>query len=603
MGRPLSGKPCHDTTKCKQKNGWTYVYDRERQYVPSTKRYRTVRKTLLGKYPPGDPCTGPPQPTRPKRKSQSTGDKATSEVENPAGTREDEQNSLLIKKSSSAMIDILNHVAENSGVRAEVEARFPGDEIGFAKKIITAAMYLFATDGDSWPGMQGWTRKYLGSLPYVWGLISEDMLHDMFVEIGENKELRESIFIARAKALHEEEMLALDSSTYVMETETGEILIVRNAMHKDGVLRPLLKIVFVYAIRSRKPIAYALIPANTPDSKTVYNVLKQLEMLNLSKLELFADGGYATEEDIGYYLSQRQHFVTHVEADLKWISPLIEQHRDDILFGGEVIESDPKFYGYKATVTKNFKYTDPETEGEKSLEGTVNVFIYFSHFKAGKEQEYLCSKYTFYKSMLMDGTELGSDKTTVERFANKYMIITRNEQGEIIKISRNQANWKKTVKLHGFIVLVADKENDVNGAFEKYRLREKIEEMIKNHKTHAGGKKIAKHKNETIEGQTFIQFEALTLRGSFEVEIKNLIKRLAVPTGNSWHDTSEVYKQERKVKGWLMKTSLVNILKWFDAIKKVDCSYGESSYQWVSEYLERDKIVLRGIGVLKENSH
>ena len=305
MGRPLSGKPCHDTTKCKQKNGWTYVYDRERQYDPSTKRYRTVRKTLLGKYPPGDPCTGPPQPTRPKRKSQSTGDKATSEVENPVGTREDEKNSLLIKKSSSAMIDILNHVAENSGVRAEVEARFPGDEIGFAKKIITAAMYLFATDGDSWPGMQGWTRKYLGSLPYVWGLISEDMLHDMFVEIGENKELRESIFIARAKALHEEEMLALDSSTYVMETETGEILIVRNAMHKDGVLRPLLKIVFVYAIRSRKPIAYALIPANTPDSKTVYNVLKQLEMLNLSKLELFADGGYATEEDITFCYSCR----------------------------------------------------------------------------------------------------------------------------------------------------------------------------------------------------------------------------------------------------------------------------------------------------------
>ena len=28
-----------------------------------------------------------------------------------------------------------------------------------------------------------------------------------------------------------------------------------------------------------------------------------------------------------------------------------------------------------------------------------------------------------------------------------------NKQGEIIKISRNQANWKKTVKLHGFIDL------------------------------------------------------------------------------------------------------------------------------------------------------
>ena len=148
--------------------------------------------------------------------------------------------------------------------------------------------------------------------------------------------------------------------------------------------------------------------------------------------------------------------------------------------------------------------------------------------------------------------------------------------------------------------MVADEEDDVNGAFEKYRLREKIEEMIKNHKAHAGGKKVAKHKNETIEGQAFIQFEALTLRGSLEIEVKNLMKRLAVPTGNSSHDTSEVYKQERKVKGWLMKTSLVNILNWFDAIKKVDCSYGKNSYEWVGEYLERDKIILRGIGLLKE---
>ena len=133
-------------------------------------------------------------------------------------------------------------------------------------------------------------------------------------------------------------------------------------------------------------------------------------------------------------------------------------------------------------------------------------------------------------------------------------------------------------------------------------LREKIEEMIKNHKTHAGGKKVAKHKGETIEGQTFIQFEALTLRGSFEIEVKNLVKRLAVPTGNSEHDTSEVYKQERKVRNWLMKTSLVNILKWFDAIKKVDCAYGENSFEWVGEYIERDRIVLRGLNVLKDKA-
>jgi hypothetical protein len=96
-------------------------------------------------------------------------------------------------------------------VRKEIHDLLPDDLQGVAQKLITAALFLFATDGESWPGMHGWTRKYLGALPYIAGPISEDMLHDLFVEIGENRLLRENIFIARAKALNDEEMLALDA--------------------------------------------------------------------------------------------------------------------------------------------------------------------------------------------------------------------------------------------------------------------------------------------------------------------------------------------------------------------------------------------------------
>ena len=594
MGRKASGKLCSDTTKCRQKNGWTYLFSREREYNPETKRYRTVRKTLVGKYPPGDPCTGPPMPTRPKRKSASTVSEHSQEV-----AEEGNKSKLTISVETTAMIDIIMHVAENSGVKKEVNDLLPGDSQGVAQKLITAALYLFATDGESWPGMHGWTRKYLGALPYTSGPVSEDMLHDLFVEIGERRSLRENVFVARAKALNDEEMLALDSSTYVMETETGEILIVRNTMHKDGVIRPLLKIVFVYAIRSRRPIAYALIPANTPDSRTVHNVLKQLAMLELKELELIADGGYSTEDDIGTYLSQGQHFITHVESDIKWVSPLIEQYRDTVLYEGEIMETDSKFYGVKTTVTRTFAYQNPETQEEQTVTSKVNVFIYFSHYRAGKEQEYMCSTYNFYKGLLMDGAELGQDKTKVENFAKKYMLIERNEKGKIVQITRNDKSWKKAVKLHGFIVLLADQEANVNSAFEKYRLREKIEEMIKSHKAHVGGRIISKHKTETIEGQAFVEFEALTMRGSFEIELKNLKGKLAVPTGNSEHDTSAVYQQERRVRNWLNKTSLVNVLKWFDAIKKVSGKFDESAFKWVSEYLERDKIVLRYLGVMK----
>jgi len=115
MGRKASGKLCSDTTKCRQKNGWTYLFAREREYNPETKRYRTVRKTLVGKYPPGDPCTGPPLPTRPKRRSPSTASAQSQEAAGEGG-----KSNLTISMETTAMIDIIMHVAENSGVKKEI---------------------------------------------------------------------------------------------------------------------------------------------------------------------------------------------------------------------------------------------------------------------------------------------------------------------------------------------------------------------------------------------------------------------------------------------------------------------------------------------------
>ena len=65
--------------------------------------------------------------------------------------------------------------------------------------------------------------------------------------------------------------------------------------------------------------------------------------------------------------------------------------------------------------------------------------------------------------------------------------------------------WNHENPRQGFIVLLADREDNVNSAFEKYRLRKKIEEMIKSHKAHVGGRKIGKHKTETAEGQAFVE--------------------------------------------------------------------------------------------------
>ena len=47
-------------------------------------------------------------------------------------------------------------------------------------------------------------------------------------------------------------------------------------------IKNVYKIVVIYSITSRQPIAYAILPGNIPDGKTVPNALEQLKALKLN---------------------------------------------------------------------------------------------------------------------------------------------------------------------------------------------------------------------------------------------------------------------------------------------------------------------------------
>ena len=72
MARPINPNPSInvDTYHRKQKNGWTYVYERYSQYNHERNRTEAITTKLLGKLPPG--CTDLKEmvPTRPRRKTE-----------------------------------------------------------------------------------------------------------------------------------------------------------------------------------------------------------------------------------------------------------------------------------------------------------------------------------------------------------------------------------------------------------------------------------------------------------------------------------------------------------------------------------------------------
>ena len=587
MGRKATGKPLIHRCSKRQKNGDIYVYERVRTLKSGQNGYDEKRQ-LLGKLPPGSTdLFGLLLPTRPKRAVAKGPVDATSHPQ-----------SVVCSKNRTGMIDIIRFLTGLSRIDEYLQEAMPTEE-GLAQKILTCVWYNFANDGDTWPGIKNWTTKYQGLMPYPHEPISKDIYHDLFVEIGMREDIRYFLFSKLAENLTDESMLALDSSTFA--TESVQLANGRKAPHKDGLIKNTYKIVFFYAIDYRRPVAYALIPGNIPDSETVSNALAQIKKLGLHKIEVVSDNGYCTAASIAVYLENNQAFLTRIEASTKWIFSIVEKHRNHLEHGGSILSCDPKFSGCMETVKHTFQHqvTKSGVRETKSTTCEINVFIYFSSVNKAKDDVFFRTKFNSYKEDLMRNRYLGKDKKEIESFARKYMIIERDGMGNITKIIPNEAECAKRLKYSGYLVLLSNKESDVESALERFRKREYIEEDIKNFKGHTGGRKPRVWSDDTLDGEILVQFLSLILHETFEVRVQKAKTNLAQLNGEPEHDTPEVLDVERQLLSFLQKTSLHDQLHWFDALVTREYMEADSNATWSikTETTKRDRLYLEMLGM------
>ena len=407
MGRNASGTIRTDLVIRNQANGDRYVYERKSQYNKEKGYYVQVGASiLLGKMKPGSNDRTDLLPTRPKARPESS----------------KSVNKITTSVSHTGMIEIIRHIEAVSGIKNEIETTFV-DYAGLSLKVRTLAWYDFATDGDTWPGIRNWSLRYAGKLPYNSGIFSEDMYHDVFVILGNNADLQQRLFAQRANGILADGLLALDSTTVETFSEKGGVN--RKSVHKDKLIKKVYKIVYLYSIDQRKPIAFAIIPGNIPDSMTVANSIEQIRALSLTSAELVHDNGYCTDGTICTMLCENQHFITRIEAGIKWVGDLIDANRDELEHGGEIIEIDPKFTGKKFRVERTFKTRKKKglPDSGQSVTSCVNLFVYYSSVNKAKDDVYFRQKFNSYADDLRYEKALCDDRKVIEKFAAKYMNI------------------------------------------------------------------------------------------------------------------------------------------------------------------------------------
>ncbi len=560
-----------------QKNGDIYVLERKIKYDPEVKYNRVLSTKLISKIPKGETI---PVATRPKRSKNS---KSTEKTE-----------IVSARRNHVGMMDIIDHIGSVSGID---DAVYASTDTGTAQKIISLARYLLATNGQSLPGIQSW--QYNHPLPYEDG-ISEDVYHNLFVQIGFDETLQQKFFSKRCESLPKGDALAYDSST--ISTYSEQQTDARYGFNKahDGL--KTIKLLTLYSIESRQPIAFTKQPGNLPDVISVANAIKQLSSLGVNTTEIVTDNGYYSENNFSELLQAGFDFITLARTSIKWIKPEIDKQMEALDDFRSLCPYDHSTHGVSVMVMHTFEKTRKYANHKSGAgKGDVETFarriylnIYFNLSKQNSDKAELENDLYELKTLLESGTSIEELSPSAQEKARKFFTV-KKWGNKVTAVANNQA-IKDAIKYHGYFVLVSNKEKDPFECLRKYRKRETIESFFEAEKQHADGSRVRVWNTDTLRGRMFVQFVSLCYYEYFGEEIRKLKNALEAEI-NSGELNSTDLKTTKKLNSWVNNTPLYLQLQWFDAVESVEISSKLRNRRWNTEVTACDALYLQKIGL------
>lgn len=566
MSRHFTGKQSVGTRKITRPNGDVYVYERTTQYDQKTKKTVTLHNRLLGKI---DAKTGELVPTRPKKKKKSDNE--------------------MTQRLHLGATEILDWVGKNSGIDQDLATAF--DE-GSAQKLSTIARYWLATDGATLPRLEAW--QVMHPTPYRDGM-SEDVYGKLFASVGIDENGIQTYFALRAARLNKSATIAFDSTT--ISTYSENQTQARQGFNKDRDGLDTIKLLTLYSVKDKEPIAFAKQPGNVPDVISIENALKQLKCFNLDRPTVVTDNGYYSQGNMTEFARRNIKFLTLASSSVNWIRQEIDAAREDLGTMQAVCTIDHKIRCAIRMLMHEFSFTRERSRGEvkagdtEQFQRRLYVHVYFSQENVAKDEANLTERLLELKRQVEQGetfTEAG--KKRVE----KFITTSRVGRGGKLHVSFNNEAYQEAKKYFGFFVLISNEIKDANKALEQYRLREKIEELFAVQKNSMDGRRPRNWYPDALLGRQFAQFVGLGYHCFLTKKIKEVHACLGT---NAKDKTKEQVDLELNLKRWIEARSLIQILDWFDCIEQTTVKTPKGCVRWSTESVKRDELFLTLLGV------
>lgn len=574
MPRKASGKPKVSTIERKQANGDIYIYEVTTLYNPEKRYNEHVSSRLLGKK---SPESGDLIPTRPKRSPKTTA---------PAVS--------AVRKTVGAM-DILEWVGRESGIDDDILA---SADRGTALKIISIARFWTANPDKAIRRIEEWQISH--ALPYQEGL-SEDTCYLLMKMLGQDISISQNYFRHRAPHAVSRVSVAVDSTTVSSYSEF--LNDVRFGYNKDWNGLASVKLLTLYCLNDHQPVAFMRQPGNIPDVVSVLNALKQLSVFGMDKPLLVLDGGFFSESNILELIHAHTKFLMRGQLDGKWIFPELEAAVPEMEKPSNTYPEDPGLYCVTRRISHVFSYERKRTRGGvQKGDITAEEHRLYLHFildteKSRLDTAIIMTKIQSVKQQLLNGMDISLLSKAEHRIAERFLII-KTVRGRL-SITLNDRAIMKETRFYGYFVLVSNEKMGPFSALREYRLREKTEEGFRLNKQYNDAHVTRSKVTESLEGRFFCQFVAYGYESFFQKKLNELKNSLAIPTGDPAHDRSDTFKKEKALLNWLNGMSMAKLFDWFDAVQETTVNTDIGKARWKTETVERDRLFLTRLGVLK----
>ncbi len=568
MSKPVTGKTHVGERRERRPNGDIYLYERVTAYNEQARRTYTVSQKLKGKIKSG---TQEIITTRPKKRKGEG-------VEAGAVCKH------------SGLTDILEWVGTASGIDDDVRSSFSE---GDAAKILSIVRYRIGSDGNPLPRLEGW--QVMHPLPYS-EAITEDVYGDLFKSVGRNEDGVQRYFSFRADRFGKYPVLAFDST--ILSTYTENQLEARRGFNTDGDGLNTLKLLTLYSVKEREPLAYARQPGNVPDVISIENALTQLKSFSLDKPLIVTDNGYYSQENMMKFALRNTKFLTLVDPNVTWVREAVDELRETLAGMSSTCPFDPSICGATTMRTHDFRQVRQRSRNGK-LAGEEETFVrqLYVHVFFSLESD-TRKQLAFRKDLLELKTQMEDGVAEFTKFAERkiesYLVCSKKGRGGQVKVGFNDKATTEAKKYFGYFVLVSNQNLDTFTALEDYRLREKIEELFAVNKGWLDGALPSSWHPENLRGWQFVQFVSL----GYHCFLTKKIKEMRTGLGkNKSEKSAALVKLENQLDKWLEQRSLAQILDWFDCIETTHVQTAMGNYRWSTESVQRDRLFLKYLGV------